>query len=267
MKDIVSLIICIDVGNTTISLGMFSSKDDCEIDTIPLARWTIATNADRTADEYLYIIKQLLDIKNMKLNDIKDVAICSVVPRLTSVFSTMFKSYFDLDALVVGPGVKTGIKILYEYTRDVGADRIVDASAAVNIYGSPVIVVDFGTAKVFDAVSINNEYLGGAIVPGVEVGLNALYHNTSQLKRVELNKPPSAIGKNTENAIQSGIILGCADLVNGMVSRFAHELGSKPKVIGTGGLVEVIAKETDVFDDINLDLTLIGLRQILVANR
>ena len=98
MKDIVSLIICIDVGNTTISLGMFSSKDDCEIDTIPLARWTIATNADRTADEYLYIIKQLLDIKNMKLNDIKDVAICSVVPRLTSVFSTMFKSYFDLDA-------------------------------------------------------------------------------------------------------------------------------------------------------------------------
>jgi len=261
------LIICIDIGNTTISLGMFSPKNDYELDAGPLARWTIATDAARTADEYLYIIKQLLDIRGMTLKEIKDVAICSVVPRLTSVFSEMFKSHFGLEALVVGPGVKTGIKILYENTRDVGTDRIVDASAAVKIYGSPVIVVDFGTATVFDAVSKDNEYLGGAIVPGIEVGLNALYQNTSQLKRVELNKPPTAIGKNTENAIQSGIILGCADLVNGMVSRFADELNSKPKVIGTGGLVTIIAKETDVFDHINLDLTLIGLRQILIANR
>ncbi|MBK50101.1 MAG: pantothenate kinase [Chloroflexi bacterium] len=260
------MIICIDIGNTTISLGMFTSGTHA-LDSTPSARWTIATDAGRTADEYLYILKQLLEIKNIKLSDIKDVAICSVVPRLTSVFSEMFKSYFGLEALVVGPGVKTGIRILYENTRDVGADRIVDASAAVNIYGSPVIVVDFGTATVFDAVSIDNEYLGGAIVPGVEVALNALYHNTSQLKRVELNKPPSAIGKNTENAIQSGVILGCVDLVNGMVARFKSELGSKPKVIGTGGLVTVIAKETNIFDDINLDSTLMGLRQILASNR
>ncbi len=260
------MIICIDIGNTTISLGMFTSGTHAS-DSTPSARWTIATDAGRTADEYLYILKQLLEIKNIKLSDIKDVAICSVVPSLTSVFSEMFKSYFGLEALVVGPGVKTGIRILYENTRDVGADRIVDASAAVKIYGSPVIVVDFGTATVFDAVSIDNEYLGGAIVPGVEVALNALYHNTSQLKRVELNKPPSAIGKNTENAIQSGVILGCVDLVNGMVARFKSELGSKPKVIGTGGLVTVIAKETNIFDDINLDLTLMGLRQILASNR
>ena len=261
------MIICVDIGNTTISLGMFPSEPDDEFDTVPSARWTIATDSGRTADEYLYVIKQLLDMRNMKLTEIKDASVCSVVPRLTSVFSEMFKSYFGLEALIVGPGVKTGIKILYENTRDVGADRIVDASAAVKIYGAPVIVVDFGTATVFDAVSKNNEYLGGAIVPGVEVALNALYQNTSQLKRVELNKPPSAIGKNTENAIQSGIIFGCADLVTGMVSRFTDELGSNPKVIGTGGLATIIVKETDVFDHINLDLTLIGLRQILVANR
>jgi len=261
------LIICVDIGNTTISLGMFQSESNEESKYVPLARWTISTDAGRTADEYLYMLKQLLEIRKMKLTDIKDASVCSVVPRLTSVFIEMFKSYFELEPLIVGPGVKTGIKILYENTKDVGSDRIVDASAAVKIYGAPVIVVDFGTATVFDAVSKNNEYLGGAIVPGVEVALNALFHNTSQLKRVELNKPPSAIGKNTENAIQSGIILGYADLVTGMVARFTEELGSQPKVIGTGGLITLIAKETKVFDAVNLDLTLIGLRQILADNR
>jgi type III pantothenate kinase len=161
--------------------------------------------------------------------------------------------------MVVGAGIKTGIRILYDNPRDVGADRIADAAAALHLYGGPVIVVDVGTGTVFDAVSADAEYIGGAIAPGISLAADALFHNTSQLRRVELHAPEAAIGKNTIHALQSGLVLGYTDLVRGMVARFDKELGGGCKVIGTGGLAHLVEGEDSIFDAINPDLTLVGL--------
>jgi type III pantothenate kinase len=176
------------------------------------------------------------------------------------------QTYFKVNALTVTAGVKTGLQINYDNPRDVGADRIVDAVAAIELYGQPTIIVDFGTATVFDAVSKDGVYLGGAISPGMNVAAEALYLNTSQLRRVELVAPESPIGQNTTEALQSGLVLGYAGLVTGMVARFKKELGDEAKVIGTGGLANTIAGVAEVFDAINLDLTLIGLRLIYCKN-
>ena len=163
--------------------------------------------------------------------------------------------------------MKTGLPILYDSPRDVGSDRIVDAVAGVELYGAPLIIVDFGTATVFDAISNKREYVGGAIVPGVNISAEALFLNTSQLRRVELVAPDNPIGKNTTAALQSGLVFGYTDLVTGLVSRFKNELGENAKVIGTGGLSPIIAKHTDIFDHINLDLTLLGLNMLYAINR
>ena len=176
------------------------------------------------------------------------------------------QTYFKVNALTVTAGVKTGLQISYDNPRDVGADRIVDAVAAIELYGQPTIIVDFGTATVFDAVSKDGVYLGGAISPGMNVAAEALYLHTSQLRRVELVAPKSPIGQNTPEALQSGLVLGYAGLVTGMVARFKNELGNEAKVIGTGGLAYIIAGVAEVFDAINPDLTLIGLRLIYCKN-
>ena len=253
------MLLAIDIGNTNITLGVFQGDE-------LTFTWRLATDARRMPDEYGLVIVDLLALKELPPNGIDAIVLCSVVPPLTQVFEEMCRSYFSHQPLVVGTGVRTGIKILYDNPRDVGADRIVDATAAYRLYGGPVIVVDFGTATVLDAVSANAEYLGGAIAPGLTMGAEALVANTSILRRVELVVPTSPIGKNTPSALQAGLVFGQVDMVEGMVKRFKQELGKEAKVIATGGLAPLIASQTTVFDTVNQELTLLGLRMIYEMN-
>ena len=253
------MLLAIDIGNTNISIGVFDG------DTLK-ATWRLATDARRMPDEYGMTLLNLLPVRDIAASDIKAVALCSVVPPLTQVFSELCDSFFGVKPLVVGAGVRTGIKILYDNPRDVGADRIVDAAAGFRLYGGPLIIVDFGTGTVFDGISADGEYLGGAIAPGIRVAAESLFTAASQLRRIELVAPKTAIGKNTTHAMQAGLILGYADLVEGMVERFKRELGQDAKVVATGGLAPLIADETSVFDAVNLDLTLLGLRMVYDLN-
>ena len=243
-----------------VNLGVFDGET-------LVANLRVSTDARRSSDEYGLMIRDLLALNGVERSTITDVCMCSVVPPLTGIFEEVSETYFHIKPLSITAGVKTGLQISYDNPRDVGADRIVDAVAAINLYGKPVIVVDFGTATVFDAISKDGIYLGGAIAPGINVAAEALFLNTSQLRRVELVAPKSAIGQNTSTALQAGLVLGYAGLVTGLVERFKNELGPEAKVIGTGGLATIISKEADVFDDINQDLTLIGLRMIYNMNQ
>ena len=256
----VNMLLTIDIGNTTITLGVFDETD-------LLTTFRIATDTRRLADEIGLVLTDLLGLKGIKPSQITAACICSVVPPLTVVLEEVCRARFDVTPLTVSVGTRTGLPILYDSPRDVGADRIVDAVATIELYGTPAIVVDIGTATVFDAVTKDGEYLGGAIAPGINLAAESLFLNTSQLRRVELVAPKSAIGQNTTAALQSGLVLGYAGLVISMVARFKSELGQDARVIGTGGLVGVIAKETDIFDAINPDLTLIGLRLIYQMNQ
>ena len=249
------MLLAIDIGNTNITLGVFDG------DALS-ATWRLSTERSKTSDEYSATLMQMLQLRDMAAQQIDAVALCSVVPPLTPTFVDLCKTHFGVEPLVVGAGTKTGVRILYDNPRDVGADRIVDAAAALRLYGGPVIVVDIGTATVFDAVTANGDYLGGAIAPGMVIASDALFSSTSQLRRVELVAPVTAIGRNTIHAIQSGVVLGYADLVRGMVARFNSELGGGAKVIATGGLAHILEAEAGVFDDINPDLTLMGLMLI-----
>ena len=243
-----------------VNLGVFDGET-------LVANLRVSTDARRSSDEYGLMIRDLLALNGVERSTITDVCMCSVVPPLTGIFEEVSETYFHIKPLSITAGVKTGLQISYDNPRDVGADRIVDAVAAISLYGKPVIVVDFGTATVFDAISRDGIYLGGAIAPGINVAAEALFLNTSQLRRVELVAPKSAIGQNTSTALQAGLVLGYAGLVTGLVERFKSELGPEAKVIGTGGLATIISKEADVFDDINQDLTLIGLRMIYNMNQ
>ena len=198
---------------------------------------------------------------------INEVSICSVVPPLTPTFEVLCRRYFKVNPLTIGAGSKTGIKVMYDSPRDVGTDRIVDAAAVVHLYGGPAIIVDLGTATVFDAITASSEYLGGAIAPGMGVSADALFRATSQLRRVELLAPDRAIGKNTQHSIQSGLVLGYSELVKGMIRRFKLELGKESKVIATGGLAQVVEKEVSLFDIIDPDLTLKGLQIVHELNK
>jgi type III pantothenate kinase len=253
------MLLAIDIGNTNITLGLFRGD-------VLAATWRIATDTGRTPDEYGLMLDQLLSLRDVSLSEVDAVAMCSVVPPLTPTFADLCLRLFAVSPLVVGAGTRTGIRILYDNPRDVGADRIADAAAAMKLYGGPVVIVDFGTATVFDAVSKGGDYLGGAIAPGISVAHDALFHSTSQLRRVELNRPPAAIGKNTIHSIQSGLVLGYAEMVKGMVARFDRELGGGSKAIGTGGMADIIEKEAKVFDAVDPDLTLTGLRLIYEMN-
>ena len=253
------MLLALDIGNTNIVLGVFSGES-------LKATWRISTDAARLPDEYGLMLSQLLPLRAISHEDIDAIALCSVVPPLTPIFLELCQSYFSVTPLVVGTGTRTGIRILYDNPRDVGSDRIADAAAALKLYGGPVIIVDFGTATVFDAISKEGEYLGGAIAPGMSIAADALFHSTAQLRRVELSPPPSAIGKNTTHAMQSGLVLGYAELVKGMVARFDRELGGGAKVVGTGGLAAVIEKEAAIFDAVDPHLTLKGLRLVHELN-
>ena len=258
------MLLTLDIGNTNITLGVFNGKGTEQY--VPTATWRLTAEPIRMPDEYGLLLTNLLSLQGIVPTDITSVSLCSVVPPLTPTFIEVCKTYFKVPPLVVGSGVKTGIKVIYDNPKDVGADRIADAAAAAKLYGGPVIIVDFGTATVFDAVSARNEYIGGAIAPGITVAADALYHNTSQLRRVELERPAKAIGKNNVHALQSGLVLGYADMVEGMVARFNSEMGGECKVIATGGLALLMVNETHVFDTVNQDLTLVGLRVIYDLN-
>jgi len=253
------MLLAVDIGNSMVNLGVFDGER-------LVANLRVSTDARKSADEYGLTLRDLLVLNGIDPSGITDACMCSVVPPLTGIFDELMQTYFNVNALTVTAGVKTGLQISYDNPRDVGADRIVDAVAAIELYGQPKIIVDFGTATVFDAVSKDGGYLGGAISPGMNVAAEALYLNTSQLRRVELVAPKSPIGQNTTEALQSGLVLGYAGLVTGMVARFKKELGNEAKVIGTGGLAGIIAGVAEVFDAINPDLTLIGLRLIYGKN-
>ncbi|HEY8489817.1 MAG TPA: type III pantothenate kinase [Dehalococcoidia bacterium] len=254
------MLLALDVGNTNVTIGIFEGEE-------LVAHWRVATDQERLADEYGILLLNLLATSRLEPSSVTDAVIGSVVPPLTPVFEEVCQRYFHTRALTVGIGTRTGVRILYDNPRDVGADRVVDAVAAIRLYGPPLIVVDFGTATVFDAVSAEGDYLGGAIAPGIGIAAEALFQRASKLYRVQIERPRSAIGKNTVHAMQSGILFGYVGLVEGIVRRFQKELGGEAKVIGTGGWAHIIARETSVIDVVDENLTLTGLRIIHELSR
>lgn len=254
------MLLAIDIGNTNITLGLY------EGDALG-PRWRLATVHERMPDEYGLQLLGLLNHADHNTRELTGICLASVVPPLTGIFMEACRKYLELDPLILDAGVKTGVRILYEDPRAVGADRIADAAAVQRIYGCPACVVDFGTATTFDAISAEGDYLGGAIAPGVNIGAEALFLRTAKLPRVDLQRPPAAIGRNTVHSMQSGLLFGYVSLVEGMVNRFRRELGPGMKVIGTGGLANFIARETDVLEIIAPWLTLDGLRIIWELNR
>ena len=267
------MLLTIDIGNTAVTIGVFregGAAGGSGNGANPVERLVttlrVATDSRRLADEYGILLKNLLEVRGITTTDITAACICSVVPPLTGMFEDLCRRFFGVTPLQVTSQIDLGMPIRYDNPRDVGADRIVDAVAAVELYGAPMIVVDLGTATVFDAVSRDREYLGGSIAPGINLSADALYYNTSQLRRVELVAPAEAVGRNTTAALQSGIVLGYAGLVTTMVERFKAEIGQDAKVVGTGGLVTVISDHAPVFDDINQELTLVGLDIVFRRN-
>ena len=253
------MLLAIDIGNTNVTIGAFDG------DTLK-ATFRLTTDTKRMPDEYALAVSQLLPMRGVSSKSVTAIALCSVVPPLTPSFVQLCEDYFDITPLEIGAGTKTGIRVMYDSPRDVGADRIVDAAAALSLYGGPAVIVDIGTATVFDAVTDNGDYLGGAIAPGIQIAADSLFHTTAQLRRVELTAPATAIGKHTVHALQSGLVLGYAELVKGMIRRFDEELGGNAKIIATGGLAGVVVDEVGMFDAVDPNLTLTGLRLIHEIN-
>jgi type III pantothenate kinase len=254
------MLLTIDIGNTNLTLGLYDGEQLG-------AHWRLATDHNRMPDEYGLQLLGLLQNAGKTLGDIHGISLASVVPPLTGRVVQACNEYLKQSPLVVDAGVKTGIKIRYEDPKAVGADRVCDAVAVLKKYGGPACVVDFGTATTFNAVTKEGEYLGGAITAGVNLAAESLYTRAAKLPRIDLQRPPSVIGRNTIHAMQSGLLFGYVSMVEGMVTRFRAELGNGMKVIATGGTAEVIAKETDVVDFIAPWLTLDGLRIVWELNR
>jgi len=254
------MLLVIDIGNTDTTLGVFDGEE-------LRATWHVATEIHRRADENAGLLLNLLHYQHLDTSDIKAVALCSVVPPLIATYEELFKRYFHISPLVVGAGVKTGVRIRMDNPKEVGTDRIVNTAAGHHLYGGPLIITDLGTATTFDIVSKEGDYLGGAIAPGIVTATEALFTRAAVLPRVELTRPKGVIGTNTITAMQSGIIFGYVGLIEGMVARIRQELGEKAKVIATGGYAELIAKETSVIEEVNPNLTLVGLRLIYLMNR
>ncbi|MBN1231587.1 MAG: type III pantothenate kinase [Anaerolineales bacterium] len=254
------MLLTIDIGNTNLTLGLYEGKSLG-------ARWRLATVHDRMPDEYGLQFLGLFEHVNIPVSEIKGICMSSVVPPLTGKIEEACQRYLDQKPLLVESGVKTGVRILYEDPKAVGADRIADAAAVQHFYGGPACVVDFGTATTFNAINENGDYLGGAIAPGIGISSEALFSRTAKLPRVDLKRPASVIGRNTPAAMQSGLLFGYLSLVEGMVRRFQEEMGQKMKVIATGGFAMVVASETEVVDEIAPWLTLDGLRIIWELNQ
>ena len=254
------MLLTIDIGNTNLTIGLY------EGDQLG-SHWRLATDHNRMPDEYGLQLLGLLEHAGCALDRLTGICLASVVPPLTGRVIQACRQYLKQEPLVVDTGIKTGIRIKYEDPRQVGADRVADAVAVYRHYGGPACVVDFGTATTFNAITKKGEYLGGAIMAGVNVAAEALFQRAAKLPEVDIQRPPSVIGRNPVHSIQSGILFGYVSMVEGMVERFRKELGPDMKVIATGGLAEVIAKETDVIEVIAPWLTLEGLRIIWEMNR
>jgi len=255
------MLLAVDIGNTNITIGMFQG-DELK------ATWRIGTGVHRMPDEYGVLILNMLSYNGIEPGDIKEGALSCVVPPLLTTFNEVFQRYFTIQPLVVGPGVKTGIRIRMDNPREVGGDRISNTAGAIKLYGGqPLVVVCLGTATVFDTISETGDYLGGAVAPGIAIAAEALYTRTATLPRVELVRPKRAIGTNTQAAMQSGIIFGYASLIDGIVTRIQEELGKKAFVVATGGYADIIASESKVIDKVNPDLTLIGIKAIHDMNQ
>lgn len=254
------MLLTLDIGNTNLTIGLYEGQQ--------LAwHWRLATDHARMPDEYGLQLLGLLTHAGHSPADLDGIVLASVVPNLTGRVTQACREYLKSEPLVVDAGVKTGIRIRYEDPRAVGADRVADAVAALHFFGGPACIIDFGTATTFNALTQEGDYLGGAITAGVNLAAEALFTRAAKLPRIDLQRPPSVIGRNTVHAMQSGLLFGYVSMVEGMVERFRAELGPEMKVIATGGLAEVVAKETKVIQHIAPWLTLDGLRLIWELNR
>lgn len=254
------MLLVLDIGNTHTVAGLYRGR------TLE-AHWRLVTDRLKTADEYGLALKALFQDRSLSIGEVEAAVISSVVPPVTPVIADMVRACFNLQAMVVGPGITTGLDIKYEDPRELGADRIVNAVGGTALYGTPLIIVDLGTAVKFEAVSEKREYLGGAIAPGIAISAEALFVKTAQLQRIELAKPAAAIGRNSIWSMQSGLIFGYAGLVDGLARRIMGEMGGNPPVIATGGLAGLVADECETITAVNPHLTLEGLRVLHELNR
>lgn len=254
------MLLAIDIGNTNIMIGLFRERE-------LLHHWRVSTRRDGTIDEYGILLKNLFEVMGTPRSTVAAVIIASVVPPLQPVFEELATSYFRVTPVVVGPGTRTGMPILYDNPHEVGADRIVNGVAAYETYGGPAIVVDLGTATTFDAVSAKGEYLGGVIAPGIGISAEALFERAAKLPRVEIVRPKGVIGKNTVGSIQAGLFYGYLGLVDGIVRHMVKEMEREPAVIGTGGLAHLILAESETVQQIDPLLTMRGLQIIYDRNR
>jgi type III pantothenate kinase len=268
------VLLAIDAGNTQTVVGLYDLGDDESSSAPPggrrpedglLDHWRIASVADRTSDEFAVMLQGFLSFRSVTLDDIDGIAVSSGVPRITATLRDLADRYLEFDPVVIEPGVRTGIAILYENPKEVGADRIANAVAAYDLYGGPTIVVDFGTATTCDAVSANGEYLGGAVAPGIEISMDALVGRAALLGAVELREPRHVLGKSTVESIQSGAVYGYAAHVDGLCDRIQKELGDCT-VIATGGLADLISPISERIQHSEPWLTLHGLRLVYEKN-
>ncbi len=273
-KSTPTVLLVVDIGNTNISLGIFDLDDDRDQDRDRKVNdgalsqhWRISTHSEQTSDELSITLRALFEQEGREVGEVTNIIISSVVPPSVPIWERACTKLFARSPQIVGPGMKTGMPLRYENPREVGADRIVNAVAAYEMFGGPIIAVDFGTATTFDCVSEAGEYLGGVICPGIHISMEALFERASKLHRVEIARPKSVIGKTTTGALQSGLLYGNAGMIDAMVARIREELGAKARVIATGGLARRIANESEVVEKVVPFLTLEGLRILYEKNR
>jgi len=254
------MFLAIDIGNTNVTMGVFDGEQI-------RYTWRMATDIHKMPDEYASALMPLVQFRKIPLTEIKEVALCSTVAPLVPIFVELLNDYFKIKPLVIGPGIKTGIRVRMDNPKEVGTDRIVNTVAGFKLYGGPTIIVDLGTATTFDVISKEGDFIGGAIAPGPMTAAEALFSRTAALPRIQFIHPQKAIGTSTIAAMQSGIMFGYAGLVEAVVAHIEKELGEKATIVATGGFGAIFAQETTVFKVVNPDITLIGLRMLYQMNK